>query len=214
MKLYLSSFRLGDHSNELVKLVGKPGAKVAVSVNAKDHDTNQARQKMVRRELDDMQRLGFDASELDLRDYFGSKSLVETLATYDAIWLSGGNAFLLLKALRQSGFDEVIKELIQTNKLVYAGYSAALCAISPSLRGVELVDEPQVQAEGYNSEVRWDSFGLIDFYPIVHFRSDHSESALVEKEYEWVCENNIVHKTMSDGDVYVVDGPNKKLLSG
>ena len=132
---------------------------------------------------------------------------------YDAIWLSGGNAFLLAKAFNQSGFDKVLEGQVKTGELVYSGYSAAFCALSPSLRGVEQVDDKDVVAEGYEAGEIWDGFGLIDFYPIVHFRSGHHEFEKKKKEYEYVCENKIEHKTFKDGDVYLVDGDREEVLT-
>ncbi len=213
MKLYLSSYRLGNHTDKLKALVGKPNAKVAVSVNACDSSDLAGRNNiMLKRELEDMRSLGFDAEELDLREYFDKDGLLEKMKEYDLVWFSGGNTFLLARAFKQSGFDKILEALVEKGQLVYAGYSAAFCVLSPSLHGVELVDNPNDVAEGYDNEVVWDGYGLIDFYPIVHFRSNHHESDLVEKEYKYVKKNNIPYKTFSDGDVYVVDDTERYIL--
>ena len=207
MKLYLSSYRLGNHADKLRELVGKPGARVAVSINAIDFSTDTERTAAVlQRELDDMRSLGFEAEQLDLREYFKRDDIVEKMAQYDLVWFSGGNTFILAKAFKQSGFDAVFEELIKQEKLIYAGYSAAFCVLPKSLHGVELVDDKDIVAGGYESGEIWEGVGLIDFYPIVHFRSDHPESDDVEKEYMFVRENNMAHKTFQDGDVYIVDG--------
>ena len=213
MKLYLSSYRLGNHGDELVKLVGKPGAKVAVCQNALDWSTDLERKaKSLQAEFDDMKRLGFEPEELDLRDYFGKSGLVDVLRSYDMVWFRGGNTFMLVKAMKQSGFNEVIEKLVKTDRLVYAGYSAAFCAMSKSLHGVELVDDKDAVADGYEPGDVWEGFGLIDFYPIVHFRSDHSESELAEKEYEYVKNLDVSFKTFRDGDVYLFAGSKEKIL--
>jgi dipeptidase E len=214
MKLYLSSYRLGNHADKLKELVGKTNARVAVCVNALDYQTSDVRNGIVlARELADMKSLGYVAEELDLRHYFSTVGLFEKLKEYDLIWLSGGNAFLLAKAFKQSGFERVFSELVRTDQLVYAGYSAAFCVLASSLHGVELVDDKDAQAEGYESGEIWDGLGIIDFYPIVHFRSDHPESEDVEKEYNYVVEHNIPHKTFRDGDAYVVNGSQELVLS-
>ena len=207
MKLYLSSYRLGDQPDRLKQLVGKSNARAAVSVNALDHTNIECRDRTVlRRELEDMESLGFRPEEIDLREYFLSESrIVERLKDFDLIWFSGGNVFLLCKAMRQAGFERVFDELVKPGRLVYAGYSAAFVAVSRSLRGAELVDDKDAQAEGYPAGEIWDGFGLIDFYPIVHFRSDHPESPLVEREYEYVRSQGFAHKTFRDGEVYIVN---------
>jgi dipeptidase E len=214
MKLYLSSYRLGDHTEKLKELVGQQNAKVAVSVNACDNSDEEGRNGvMLKRELEDMRSLGFEAEELDLRDYFGENDLLEKLKDYDLVWFSGGNTFLLIKAFRQSGFDIAIEQLVKTDELVYAGYSAAFCVLSKSLHGVDLVDDPNAKADGYNDETVWEGIGLIDFYPIVHFRSNHHESELVEKEYEYVKAESIPFKTFSDGEVFLIDGSSQSKLT-
>jgi dipeptidase E len=43
------------------------------------------------------------------------------------LWINGGNAFLLRRAMRQSGFDSLIHEFLQGDRFVYAGFSAAVC---------------------------------------------------------------------------------------
>ncbi len=214
MRMYLSSYRLGNHTDRLQALVGKPDARAAVSVNARNGAEHSARNDIVlRRELEDMQSLGFMAEELDLREYFDRDDLVEKMKGYDVVWFSGGNTFLLIRAFKQSGFDQVAEQLIKSGELVYSGYSAAFCALSPSLNGVEIVDDKNAIAEGYKDSEVWDGLGLIDFLPIVHFRSNHPESELVEKEYEYVCKNGINHKTFKDGDAYVVDGDRQEVFS-
>lgn len=205
MKLYLSSYRIGNHGEELVKLVGKKTARVAVSVNALDFsDDLERKNARLAQELADIETLGFNVEELDLRNFFNNDLLMEHMKKYDAVWFSGGNTFILAKAFQQSGFDEVIEELVKTDKLVYSGYSAAFCVLYSSLRGVELVDDKDAFAPGYEPGEIWEGVGLIDFYPIVHFRSNHHESDDVEKEYNFILENGMPYKTFKDGDVYLV----------
>lgn len=214
MKLYLSSYRLGDHADKLKELISKDQARVAVSVNAHDSSNAEIRNDVVlARELADIRNLGYVAEELDLRDYFGNNNLSNEIKEYDAIWFSGGNTFILAKAFRQSGFDKVFEEHVKNGKLIYAGYSAAFCVLSDSLRGTELVDDKDAKAEGYEPGELWDGLGIIDFYPIVHFRSNHHESDDVEKEYNYIINNSISHKIFRDGDVYLVDGNKQSLLT-
>ncbi len=159
-------------------------------------------------ELDDMSSLGFMPEPVDLRSYFGKPNeLVEKLSDFDLVWVRGGNSFLLRKAMEQCGFIHVINKLIKTNKLVYSGYSAGICVLAPSLRGVEMVDDPNVQADGYDTGIIWSGYGLIDFYPIVHYDSDHPESQLVDKELAHIKSTGIKYKTLRDGDTIIIDTP-------
>ena len=51
----------------------------------------------------------------------------------------GGNSFLLLRAMKQSGFDKLIVPLVENDILVYAGFSAGAVLATPTLHGIELV---------------------------------------------------------------------------
>lgn len=207
MKLYLSSYKLGNDTEGFKNLVNKVGAKVAVIDNALDFSTDlQRKANSLRAEMDDMISLGFIPEHLDLKKYFGdSKGLVEKLSHFDVVWIRGGNSFLLRKAMDRSGFDEVIDKLIRNNKLVYAGYSAGVCVLAPSLKGVEMVDDPNIEANGYDPDIIWEGYGLIDFYPIVHYKSDHPESHLADKELADIKSRGIKYKTLRDGDTIIVD---------
>lgn len=214
MKLYLSSYRVGNHADKLKGLISKDGARVAVCVNALDSADLEVRNNIVlARELADMEGLGYIAEELDLRNYFNNSDLDDAINEYDAVWLSGGNTFILAKAFKQSGFDKLFQTRIKSGDLVYAGYSAAFCVLNGDLHGVELVDDKDAVAAGYEPGEIWEGLGIIDFYPIVHFRSNHHESDAVEKEYNYVVENNIPHKTFKDGDVYLVNGEEQTTLA-
>ena len=140
MRLYLSSFRLGDHPEHLIALVGEDSRRTVVIANAMDDAPPDVRRAGVELELAALADLGFNAVELDLRDYFAQQQrLRRELAGVSMAWLRGGNVFMLRYALYRSGGDGVLDELLAADALVYAGYSAGPCVLSPSLRGLELV---------------------------------------------------------------------------
>lgn len=89
------------------------------------------------------------------------------------------------------------------NDFVYAGYSAAICAITPTLRGSEFVDNPYSIPKGYRKEIIWDGVGLIDFNVLPHYRSHHPESEAVEQEVQYCIDNKILFKVLRDGEVMI-----------
>jgi dipeptidase E len=66
--MYLSSFRVGDHSDRLLALMRRPGPAVVIA-NSCDTAPSERRLAEVQRELDALGSLGIDAAELNLRDY-------------------------------------------------------------------------------------------------------------------------------------------------
>jgi len=73
----------------------------------------QARSDWLRKQSDGLSNLGFSVQELDLRNYFGNPDgLHSFLATVAVVWGNGGNAFILRRAMKQSGFDMLIRNAL------------------------------------------------------------------------------------------------------
>lgn len=205
MKLYLSSYRLGDNPKKLTKLF-ITNKKAAVIANAMDFLEKPERKKSVQQEINDLTKLGITAEELDLRDYFGnSKDLNNKLNSYGFIWVRGGNVFILRRAMAQSGFDKLLKKKNKDPDFIYAGYSAGICVISPTLHGFELMDNPYRIPKKYESNVIWEGIGIIDFFVVPHFRSNHPESFAVEKVVEYFTQKRMPFKTLRDGEVIIMN---------
>jgi dipeptidase E len=78
-----------------------------------------------------MQRLNFSYTEYDISNK-SKEDLKKALSNIDVVYVVGGSTFYLLKAVRESGFDEVIKELLPKG-LVYIGLSAGAYIACPSI---------------------------------------------------------------------------------
>ncbi|MFO1085735.1 MAG: Type 1 glutamine amidotransferase-like domain-containing protein [Reyranellaceae bacterium] len=203
MRLYLSSFDVGDCPKELVALTG-PGRRAAIILNALDHRP-QARPDWLERQAGKLAGLGFGVVELDLRHYFGvTDRLRRVLAELDLVWINGGNAFILRRAMKQSGFDHLISGAVAQDRIVYAGFSAATVIAFESLQGLELTDNPQEVPTGYDPEIVWDGLGFVPFAIAVHYKSDHPESASVDREIAFYEASGIPYRTLRDGEALVV----------
>ena len=204
MRLYLSSFRLGDVPDELVRLFGY-GKRIAIIANAVDLVSDEERAIKLQMERDLLNGLGFKTEEIDLRDYFSKEDELRTiLKDFDGIWVRGGNIFLLRRAFRQSGFDNILKELLYKDQIAYGGYSAGICILSPTLKGLELVDEPYDVTTHYNENVIWDGLNLLSYSIAPHYKSDHPETAGVDKSVAYFEEHKMPFKSLRDGEVIVI----------
>jgi len=204
MKMYLSSYRLGDDPQRLAELVSD-NKKVAVIANAMDFLTDEAgRKQSAEREIEDLRGLGFEPEEVDLRDYFGKpKELGAKLSEYGSLWVRGGNVFVLRRAFRESGMDEWLVSQKANKELVYGGYSAGVCVLSPELKGLEIVDNPNTTPEGYKEETIWEGVGLIDFAFAPHYLSNHPEAEAVGRLVDYDKEKGIEYKALKDGEVII-----------
>ncbi len=207
MKLYLSSFRMGDRFGELLAAL-PTGGRVGVISNALDFISAEERAAYAAKVFDPLevfQREGFEAVDLDLRTYFGlQKEFSEALEMFDLVWAVGGNSFLLRRAMRQSGFDQLVPGKIASGRLIYGGWSAGAVAAGPSLRGIELMDDPSVLSDGYSADPVWEGLGLIDYAIVPHFRSDHPEAVAADEAVAAMIDRGLPFRTLRDGEVVIL----------
>ncbi|MGW2395918.1 Type 1 glutamine amidotransferase-like domain-containing protein [Kitasatospora sp. NPDC001664] len=213
MRLYLSSFRLGDRPEELVGLLGRVGAgcPVGVVANAMDAAPGEVRRAGVEREFAALAGLGLAPVEVDLRKWFGGEpgALAEELARYPVVWVRGGNVFVLREALARSGADVVLTGMVRRDELVYAGYSAGPAVLGRSLRGLEGCDDPADVAVAYGdvAAVRWDGLGVLDYVVVPHVDSPgHPESEALGRVAAEYHRTGVPHRALRDGQALVVRG--------
>jgi len=102
-----------------------------------------------------------DKSEEDLREFFKDKNVIH---------IEGGNTFYLLKIIRETGFDKILKELINEGK-VYIGTSAGAYIACPT-----------IEVSIWNKDGK-DRFGIEDFSALnlapfvlkVHYKDEMEE---------------------------------------
>ena len=214
MRLYLSSFRMGDHPEHLVALVGAGGRRAVVIANAMDDAPADVRRGGVQRELAALTDLGFDPVELDLRDYFGQeRRLRRDLAGVALAWLRGGNVFMLRFALFRSAGDVVFGDLLAADALVYAGYSAGGCVLSSTLRGLELVDDAGAVMRIYGSQPVWDGLALLNEAFLPHYQSPgHPETAAIDIVAARYQAAGVGYRPLRDGQALLINGADTEVV--
>jgi dipeptidase E len=215
MRLYLSSERLGERSGALLAMLS--GKRVAIIANGYDGASATARD-IYRNEVYDpvaeFKALGLEPHEVDLRAHFDdAASLRRRLAGFDLVWVMGGNSFVLRRAMKQSGFDTVIREMLATDAIAYGGYAAGAVVAGPSLRGLELMDDPFELPDGYDEPLIWSGLGLTPFAIVPHYLSRHPEAAAAEKVVSYMRARRTRFRAISDGEVIVQVGKLERLAS-
>ncbi|MDN5274820.1 MAG: hypothetical protein JWP06_721 [Candidatus Saccharibacteria bacterium] len=214
MKMYLSSYHLGNNPEKLKELVNKENAKAAIILNAADNSDDERRASYVASQIEELATLGIDSEELDLRNYFNrNQELKAKLSNYDLVWVVGGNSFLLLRAMKQSGFYKLIVPLVKNDTIVYAGFSAGAVVATPTLHGIELVDDKDTTPEGYSKEVVWAGLNLVGKSIVPHYKSNHPESEAVDEVVKYFLENGMDYWTLSDGQALIVQDTTSTLVS-
>ena len=208
MKLYLSSYKIGNEKQKLQELLSKTNGKVGYIPNALDF-TNanpDRRREHIESDMNELREMNLAVEILDLKKYFGKmQELQKKIDELGAVWVSGGNVFVLRQAMKLSGFDEILKTLVARDDFVYGGYSAAGCVLSPTLDGYQIVDDAtDLPYEGMKEVIK-EGIGLIPYAFLPHFDSDHPESDDINKEVRYCTEHKIAFRTLKDGDAIIVE---------
>ena len=109
-------------------------------------------------------------------------------------------------------FDSLVRPLLSADRLVYGGFSAGVCVATPSLRGIEFLDEPFELAEGYPRQPIWEGLGLIDYHVAVHYRPGHPEVEPIQRTVRYFREHGMPYVALRDGEVIVVKGNDSELI--
>lgn len=205
MKYYLSSYEIGNETDKLKSLV--PKGKIGYIPNARDFTGADPERRAKRNEKDmgSLRELGLEVEMVNLQDYFGKQDeLKKKLDELGAIFISGGNTFVLRQAMKLCGLDEILKELRADNDFLYAGYSAAGAVLAPNLKAYEIVD-PVDTPYPEQKEIIWEGLGFVDWAFMPHWNSNHPESADIEKEIAYCKENSIPYRAIRDGEVIIIE---------
>jgi dipeptidase E len=202
MKFYLSSYRLGDKACELVEMLNGRHH-VALILNALDGSEFQS-EWMSKTSLD-LAQIGLQPQIFDLRKFFGrAQELAGALSSFDCIFVNGGNTFVLRKAMHLSGLDKFIVDNKDIGEIVYAGFSAGICVLAPTLHGIDLVDNPDFCPPGYEIETIWEGLSILPYSLAPHYKSDHHESKQIDDVVSYFIKYKMLYKTLRDGEVIIL----------
>ncbi|MBH0777400.1 Type 1 glutamine amidotransferase-like domain-containing protein [Nocardia bovistercoris] len=205
MRLFLASYRFGAHRDRLAALVGAPG-RVAVIPNACDA-WPAAWSSAVTSDVRPLRALGYRPEILDLREFIDRPTELENrMREFPMLWVRGGNTFVLRAQFARSGADLVLPRLLAEDALVYAGYSAGACLLTPDLHGLETSDDPGEVAPTCGIAPRWDGLGLVDRRIVPHLDSPTDPDGFGNRLAAEFTANGVPHWALTDDQVVVVDG--------
>lgn len=209
MKLYLSSYKIGDKREFLSRFASEVGAKTYYIPNALDFTSADPvrRADHIKSDVEDLVALGFQVEVLDLKEYFNKQTeLKRKLSEVNSVWVSGGNTFVLRQAMKLSGFDDLMHSYLSSREdFLYSGYSAGICVLSPDLSHLQIVDDATDIPYSELSEVEMNGLDYIDFAILPHYDSDHPESKAIDEEIKYCIENKILFIALRDGEVILLE---------
>jgi len=127
-----------------LKLVNKPASKtkvlfIPVAARTKEElfYANKSKEELIAMGVPDENIINFDLDR---------KLTDKEQKDIDAIYVCGGNTFYLLHKVRESGFDEIIKKLINTG-VVYIGASAGSMILGPDIGLTAVPDQNDINMQ-------------------------------------------------------------------
>jgi len=163
--------------NEIVKLLQKPAYDITVAfiITAAKGENNL---DYVKRDYDIMREMGFNVSDVDI-DGKTESEVRELIKLKDIIYVEGGNAYYLLKAMRKCNFEKIIKKLLKEGK-VYLGASAGSMVAGKTIKTANWKTEKEKfgvkNLKGLN---------LVPFDIFVHYKPEHAQIIKKKLPFKW-----------------------------
>lgn len=155
-------------------------------------------------------REGYQCEELDL-DGKSEAELRKILSGKELVYVEGGNSYYLLKSIRESGFDKVIKELLPKG-LIYVGGSAGAYVCCPT---IEMATWKHQDRNRFGV-TDFTAMNLVPFLLSVHYKPEYRD-LLKEKishvKYPVKILTDEQALLIKDGEVELVGNQERVVLS-
>ncbi len=168
MKTILLTSAGTDVKEEILKILPKPTnqIKVAHIITAANPEENKS---YLEKDIKNLTDLGFQVENIDIEGK-KERDLRNILANKDIIYVQGGNTFYLMKYVRESGFDKIVKDLINKG-VIYIGVSAGSYVACPTIEmaGWKHPDKNIVGLTDFSG------MDLVPFLLSVHYNPEYKE---------------------------------------
>ncbi|GAB86736.1 Type 1 glutamine amidotransferase-like domain-containing protein [Gordonia rubripertincta] len=202
MDLLLLSRWLTPVRDFLVPRVGA-GARIGFIPTASSIYPDQAWLDLDRGSLRDQ---GFVVVDVD-PELVSAASFTRALSEIDAVFVSGGNVFHLLGALRHAGADRPLVDAVRRG-LPYIGVSAGACVIGPDIAPLALLDDP-TEAAPLTSTA---ALGLIDVTVVPHAEGTVGGPGRIERTRQEFAGHPL--HFLRDDEALVISGGTTTVIAG
>lgn len=150
-------------------------------------------------------KMGMSVIEVDLKTTTGAE-LEKALSNIDVLLVAGGNTFYLLDQVKKSGFDVLVKQLVEKG-VIYIGSSAGSILCCPTIVGATRFDDPKDAPDLSD----YTGLSLVDFILIPHAHKGKYKTRIQQTTEEMV---NLGYKviTLTDNQAISVERDSYKIL--
>jgi dipeptidase E len=153
-----------------------------------------------------LSELGFKILDINITNKT-EEILQEQMKDIDIIFVAGGNTFYLLEKALASGFDKIVKKLVESGKY-YIGSSAGSVLAGLTIEPVKLLDDPS-KAQNLKS---FDGLKLIDKIILPHCGNEKYQDKMnqILKDYSDVKDKII---KLTDNQAAIINDEAIKIIS-
>lgn len=152
-----------------------------------------------------LRALGLNVREIDVA-VASYHDIRDTIASSDMIYVTGGNTFYLMQALRYSSADRLIEQAVHDG-IIYIGESAGSVVAGPDIEYIKLMDseDPAPYLNGYTG------MGMVDFNIVPHIDGP----TLGESAADIMLHDDGTHTLVPirDDQAVLVNGPRIELVT-
>lgn len=145
MKLFLASLASTTLDLVLPLLPDKPNKLKLAFIDTAAHPYIGKDTPWMTADRDELSAMGFAMTYYDIKGK-NADQLRRDLSQFQVIFVEGGNTFYLLNEIKKSGFDIVVKELLDKG-VIYIGASAGSMILGPDLNHLIKIDHPETVPE-------------------------------------------------------------------
>lgn len=145
MNLLLLSLGVGAVPDFIAEHVNRPAPAVRIGY-LNDAASPYPGAGFVAAERAQLSDLGYVLTDITVADIDDAGDFTGLLDGVDALYVAGGNTFVLMAALRRRGADAALVERVRAG-LPYIGSSAGSVITGPSIEPVSLMDDPSAAPE-------------------------------------------------------------------
>lgn len=188
--------------DEILKLLPKSPAKTKLA-----HIITASNEVSPRPWRDDdkkaMLKLDIQVEDIDIKGK-NENELRRILKDKDVIYVQGGSPYYLLKYVKESGFDKVVKDLVNKGVL-YIGASAGSYIACPTIEQA-LWKKPKRNRHGLSDEEP--AMGLVPFLIVAHYEPKFAESVIAG-----INKTKYPVRVLTDNQAILVKNGKAKLVS-
>lgn len=125
---------------------------------------------------------------------------IESLKQAKIIYVGGGNTFRLLKALKDSGADQILQDFCEHSDGIYVGVSAGSLIVGQSIASAVGHDENKVNLTDLTG------LRIVPYLLLVHYsEKDAADLIMLEQNFPKV-------RTLTDSQAIIHQGENEQMI--